>query len=466
MDFKNQLPEWKNEGIEPSDSLKTSGFTVKFKPPADIFNWFWSKVTKAITELQSKLKEIKTALDTTNTNLLKKGEKVVNATSTDGVAYVATVEGVTELYAGLAITIIPQAISTNAAVTLNVNSLGAKGVRVRTGKSTAALEIPTNATWLSSGHPIKVTFNGALWVADLQKQSMANVCDTLAIANGGTGAGNVADALTNLGLDKVDNTPDSEKNVSFASEAGKARQIINALIIRFKGGNTEGTDLWTYDGSGGKSINITPAKIGASAEGHTHTLDNVSETTEKKFTRNVAATSTDGIAYTATVDGITELYNGMEITIIPSMNNAGTSPTLNINSLGAVRIYRPLSFSTFVANAPEANFIRANTPCRLMYHANYATGGIWLIAEKQKTSAQDLYGDVPIENGGTGASDVATARENLGAEASGTAAGLINRSTKVNEADTNYTTLMARGTSLNSAETNPTVNGAICWQYE
>lgn len=42
----------------------------------------------------------------------------------------------------------------------------------------------------------------------------------------------------------------------------------------------------------------------------------------------------------------------------------------------------------------------------------------------------------------------------------------INRTTKVNASDTNYTTLMARGTSLNSAETTPAVNGAIAWTYE
>lgn len=42
----------------------------------------------------------------------------------------------------------------------------------------------------------------------------------------------------------------------------------------------------------------------------------------------------------------------------------------------------------------------------------------------------------------------------------------LNRSTAVNAADTNYTTLMARGTSLNASETTPAVNGAIAWQYE
>lgn len=42
----------------------------------------------------------------------------------------------------------------------------------------------------------------------------------------------------------------------------------------------------------------------------------------------------------------------------------------------------------------------------------------------------------------------------------------LGRTTAVNAADTNYTTLMARGVSLNSAETTPAVNGAIAWTYE
>ena len=41
----------------------------------------------------------------------------------------------------------------------------------------------------------------------------------------------------------------------------------------------------------------------------------------------------------------------------------------------------------------------------------------------------------------------------------------LNRTTKVNAADTNYTTYMARGEALFSTETTPTVNGCIAWQY-
>ena len=44
----------------------------------------------------------------------------------------------------------------------------------------------------------------------------------------------------------------------------------SSIIIKLNGGTTEGTNMFTYDGSGAKSINITPGAIGAAASGHTH----------------------------------------------------------------------------------------------------------------------------------------------------------------------------------------------------
>lgn len=61
MDFTNSPPEWQNNGEEPSQSLKESGFTPGYKPPAAYFNWFWSKVSACITELQNKLLDVNTS---------------------------------------------------------------------------------------------------------------------------------------------------------------------------------------------------------------------------------------------------------------------------------------------------------------------------------------------------------------------------------------------------------------------
>ena len=48
-----------------------------------------------------------------------------------------------------------------------------------------------------------------------------------------------------------------------------------SVVIKLNGGTTEGTNMFTYDGSTAKSINITPAGIGAAASSHTHTIANI-----------------------------------------------------------------------------------------------------------------------------------------------------------------------------------------------
>ena len=50
----------------------------------------------------------------------------------------------------------------------------------------------------------------------------------------------------------------------------------NSIVIKLNGGSTEGTNMFTYDGAAAKSINITPAGIGAAAASHTHTIAQVS----------------------------------------------------------------------------------------------------------------------------------------------------------------------------------------------
>lgn len=66
-----------------------------------------------------------------------------------------------------------------------------------------------------------------------------------------------------VGLGSVDNTADSSKYVAYASTAGTGNKTKAAMTVRFNGGRTEGTDMFTFNGSVAKSVNITPAKIGA-----------------------------------------------------------------------------------------------------------------------------------------------------------------------------------------------------------
>lgn len=263
MEFNTQLPEWKNEGTEPSDNLKSNGFREGYKPPAGIFNWFWSLILKAIKEIQ---------------------------------------------------------------------------------------------------------------------ESLSN----------------------------VNNTSDSEKSVKYASEAGIGRKLKNALTVRFNGGDTESTDKWTFDGSTSRSINITPEKIGARPTEKPNIVVNA-----------IRGETDDGKEiYTATDSNITELYNGLEITIIPNEKNTTLSPRLDINGLGDKAIRLALSFNCAATNALKANFFSEGRPITLKYHSELNLGtqgqGAWIFADRLKVSAQDLYGSVPISSGGTGASTAEDALTNLG----------------------------------------------------
>ena len=60
----------------------------------------------------------------------------------------------------------------------------------------------------------------------------------------------------------------------------------------------------------------------------------------------VTASSSNGISYTATVNGLTSLAVGARITIIPNKNSASTSPILNVNSLGAKNIQMPIAYNS------------------------------------------------------------------------------------------------------------------------
>lgn len=47
------------------------------------------------------------------------------------------------------------------------------------------------------------------------------------------------------------------------------------LVVKLNGGTAEGTNLFTYNATGAKTINITPAGIGAAASSHNHSWSNI-----------------------------------------------------------------------------------------------------------------------------------------------------------------------------------------------
>ena len=137
--------------------------------------------------------------------------------------------------------------------------------------------------------------------------------------------------------------------------------------------------------------------------------------TAKILANSVPATSTDGIAYSATVSGITALTAGQSFIMVPNMQSTSRSTTLNVNNLGAKNLRVRVSGYTATTSSPlTTNWMAANKPVRVTYD------GMWWVAEIVLPSAQQLYGNVQAEkvdysntNSGLSATNVQAAIDEL-----------------------------------------------------
>ena len=101
-------------------------------------------------------------------------------------------------------------------------------------------------------------------------------------------------------------------------------------------------------------------------------------------------TAGTGSTYTATVPGVTSLAVGTRVCIIPHTVSTSTTPTLNVNSLGAKQIRRNMSNSaTSDQVGYTASWLAANKPFMVVYSGTY-----WIVEGMAKPAAADLYGSL------------------------------------------------------------------------
>lgn len=80
---------------------------------------------------------------------------------------------------------------------------------------------------------------------------------------------------------------DHTHNYAGSSSAGGAANSVKAnLTVKLNGGSTEGTNLFTYNGSTAKTFNITPSAIGAAASSHGNHVPTTETANNAKFLRN------------------------------------------------------------------------------------------------------------------------------------------------------------------------------------
>lgn len=86
-------------------------------------------------------------------------------TAGSGSAYTATVSGLT-LVTGASFVVVPHTVSTTTAPTLNVNSLGAKTIRMRLSSSPGSTTALATSSFLTASKPVRMVYDGTYWVID------------------------------------------------------------------------------------------------------------------------------------------------------------------------------------------------------------------------------------------------------------------------------------------------------------
>ena len=240
---------------------------------------------------------------------------------------------------------------------------------------------------------------------------------------------------------------------SVGGPATSANQVNSDLVVRLNGGTTEGTNQFTFNGSGDKTINITPASIGAAAASHgTHVTYGTSAplangtasagsaaSVSRSDHRHPLQTTVSGNAGTATrlatartIDGVSfngsanithfgtcstaaataakvvsctgfTLATGAIITVKFSATNTAANPTLNVNSTGAKAImYRGSAISAgYLAANRVYTFVYDGTDYELIGDINTDTNTTYSTGTATKAGITKLYTGTGSNTDGT-----------------------------------------------------------------
>lgn len=108
------------------------------------------------------------------------------------------------------------------------------------------------------------------------------------------------------------------------------------LVIKLNGGTTEGTNQFTYNATAAKSLNITPAGIGAATSGHTHAMSAITDLHSSWDALLKAAPSSYVTRWPsfAEVTSKPTTLSGYGITDAPTKTGSGASGTWGIGITG------------------------------------------------------------------------------------------------------------------------------------
>lgn len=131
----------------------------------------------------------------------------------------------------------------------------------------------------------KTVVDGALSASStnpVQNKVVNTAISNLSDLIGGT---KVSEQITTAIASKSD-TGHTHNYAGSSSAGGAANSVKANLTVKLNSGSTEGTNLFTYNGSTAKTVNITPSAIGAAASSHGNHVPATETANNAKFLRN------------------------------------------------------------------------------------------------------------------------------------------------------------------------------------
>ena len=195
------------------------------------------------------------------------------ATAAATAAKVVSCTGFT-LATGAKITVKFTVTNTAASPTLNVNNTGAKAIQYRGSAISAG--------YLAANRVYTFIYDGTAYqlIGDINTDNnttySTGTSTTAGITKLYTATGSATDgtmtqkAITDAlsGKAASSHTHNYAGSSSAGGSATSAVKVNNSLIVKLNSGSTEGTNMFTFNGSTAKTINITPSSIGAAAASH------------------------------------------------------------------------------------------------------------------------------------------------------------------------------------------------------
>ncbi len=181
-----------------------------------------------------------------------------------------------------------------------------KKANAQHGNHVPAVETANNAKFLRNDNTWATVTPDNIGAAKASHGTHVSFSTTAPSANGTASAGSSGSVA------RADHVHPLQTSVS--GNAGSANKVNNSLTVKLNGGATEGTDLFTFNGSAAKSINITPASIGAAAA-HNHDAY-----VNKNAFANIAVSGQTTVAADAVQDTLT-LAAGSNVTITTDATN-------------------------------------------------------------------------------------------------------------------------------------------------